>query len=56
MTQDDIINMAKQAGFEVDCCSLEWHKRITYFARLVEGAAIDREKARAKANQEVNHD
>jgi hypothetical protein len=35
MTQDEIIEMARQAGFEIDCCSLEWHKRITAFAKLV---------------------
>jgi hypothetical protein len=41
MTQDEIIEMAEQAGFEIDCCSLEWHKRITAFAKLV--AAKERE-------------
>ena len=41
MTQDEIIEMAGQAGFEIDCCSLEWHKRITAFAKLV--AAKERE-------------
>jgi hypothetical protein len=35
MTQDEIIEMAEQAGFEIDCCSLDWHKRITAFANLV---------------------
>jgi len=35
MTQDEIIEMAEQAGFEIDCCSLDWHKRITAFAHLV---------------------
>ncbi len=40
MTQD-IIEMARQAGFEIDCCSLDWHKRITAFANLV--AAKERE-------------
>ena len=35
MTQDEIIEMAEQAGFEIDCCSLDWHKRITAFAKLV---------------------
>jgi hypothetical protein len=42
MTQDEIIEMAEQAGFEIDCCSLEWHKRITAFAKLV--AAKEREE------------
>ena len=41
MTQDEIIEMAREAGFEIDCCSLEWHKRITAFAKLV--AAKERE-------------
>jgi predicted 3-demethylubiquinone-9 3-methyltransferase (glyoxalase superfamily) len=35
MTQDDIIRMAREAGFEIDCCSLEWHDRIERFAQLV---------------------
>jgi len=35
MTQDEIIEMAREAGFEIDCCSLDWHKRITAFAHLV---------------------
>ena len=35
MTQDEVIEMARQAGFEIDCCSLDWHKRITAFANLV---------------------
>jgi hypothetical protein len=41
MTQDDVIEMAREAGFEIDCCSLDWHKRITAFANLV--AAKERE-------------
>lgn len=41
MTQDEIIEMAREAGFEIDCCSLDWHKRITAFANLV--AAKERE-------------
>ena len=36
MTKDEVIEMARQAGFEIDCCSLEWHKRIETFAKLVE--------------------
>ena len=35
MERDDIIRMAKEAGFELDCCSLEWHSRIRRFAALV---------------------
>ena len=35
MTQDEIIEMAREAGFEIECCSLDWHKRITAFAHLV---------------------
>ena len=41
MTRDDIIRMAREAGFEIDCCSLEWHDRIERFAALV--AAAERE-------------
>jgi hypothetical protein len=41
MTKDDIICMAREAGFELDCCSLEWHGRIERFAALV--AAAERE-------------
>jgi hypothetical protein len=47
MTQD-IIQMAREAGFEIDCCSLDWHKRITAFAHLVADKAT--EEANAKAN------
>ena len=50
MTQDEIIEMAREAGFEIDCCSLDWHKRITAFAHLV--AAKERE-ACAKVCDEV---
>ena len=35
MTKDEVIEMAIQAGFEIDCCSFEWHKRITDFAKLI---------------------
>jgi hypothetical protein len=31
----DAIDMAREAGFEIDCTSLEWHKRIKAFAELV---------------------
>jgi hypothetical protein len=41
MNRDDIIRMAQEAGFELDCCSLEWHDRIQRFAALV--AAHERE-------------
>jgi hypothetical protein len=44
MTQDEIIEMARQAGFEIDCCSLEWHKRITAFAKLVAAKATAKER------------
>jgi hypothetical protein len=30
----NIIEMAREAGFEIDCASLEWHRRIERFARL----------------------
>ena len=30
-----IMEMAKEAEFELDCVSLEWHKRIEAFAKLV---------------------
>jgi hypothetical protein len=29
------IDMAREAGFELDCTSLEWHKRIKAFEALV---------------------
>jgi len=44
MTQDEIIEMARQAGFEIDCCSLEWHKRITAFAKLVAAKALSEQQ------------
>jgi hypothetical protein len=31
----DTIDMAREAGFELDCTSLEWHKRIKAFEALV---------------------
>ena len=30
-----IMEMAQEAEFELDCVSLEWHKRIEAFAKLV---------------------
>ena len=32
---DKTIDMAREAGFELDCTSLEWHKRIKAFEALV---------------------
>jgi len=54
MTQDEIIEMAREAGFEIDCCSLEWHKRITAFAKLV--AAKEREACAKVCDDEANDD
>lgn len=42
MTREDIIRMAALAGFEIDCCSLEWHDRIERFAALVAEHERDR--------------
>lgn len=39
MNRDEIIRIARVAGFEIDCCSLEWHNRIERFAALVAAAA-----------------
>ena len=50
MTQDDVIEMAREAGFEIDCCSLDWHKRITAFAHLVAAKATEEANARANAS------
>jgi hypothetical protein len=36
-----IIELAEQAGFEIDCCSLQWHERIERFAALVRAAVIE---------------
>ncbi len=49
MTQDDVIETAREAGFEIDCCSLDWHKRITAFANLVAAKAIQKEQDRCCA-------
>ena len=49
MTRDDIIRMAEDAGFEIDCCSLEWHDRIECFANLV--AAAEREACATAVEQ-----
>jgi hypothetical protein len=35
VNREDIIRMARNSGFEIDCCSLEWHDRIERFASLV---------------------
>jgi hypothetical protein len=32
---DKTIDMAREAGFEIDCASLDWHKRIKAFEALV---------------------
>ncbi len=43
----DTIDMAREAGFEIDCTSLEWHKRIKAFEALVR--ADEREACAKKA-------
>lgn len=45
----DTIYMAYEAGFEIDCVSLEWHKRIKAFEALVRAD----ERARLEHNNEV---
>ena len=52
MTRDDIIRMAREAGFEIDCCSLEWHNRIERFAALV--AAQEREACEKEAQDRID--
>jgi hypothetical protein len=42
----DTIDMAREAGFELGCTSLEWHKRIKAFEALVR--ADERSNERAK--------
>jgi hypothetical protein len=49
MTKDDIIRMAREAGFEIDCCSLEWHDRIERFANLI--TAHEREECAKLADK-----
>ena len=46
MTQpmDDLMQMAEEAGFEIDCCSLEWVARIERFAQLVAKKAVEAER------------
>lgn len=46
---DEIIRMAQEAGFEIDCCSLEWYDRIERFAALV--AAHEREECAKLADK-----
>jgi uncharacterized heparinase superfamily protein len=36
-----IMELAEQAGFEIDCCSLQWHERIERFAHLVRAQALE---------------
>ena len=50
MTQEELLEMAREAGFEIDCCSLDWHKRITAFANLVAAKATEEANARANAS------
>jgi hypothetical protein len=40
VNRDDVLRLAQEAGFELDCCSLEWHDRIQRFAELV--ATVER--------------
>ena len=35
MNKEQIMAWARESGFEIDCCSLEWHDRIERFAALV---------------------
>jgi hypothetical protein len=37
----NIIELAREAGFEIDCCSLQWHERIEKFARLHRNAVLE---------------
>ena len=53
MTREDIIRMAQEAGFEIDCCSLEWHDRIERFAALV--AAAEREACAKVCEEHWRH-
>ena len=54
MNREDIIRMAREAGFEIDCCSLEWHERIQRFAALV--AAHERDMCAKLVEEMVKHD
>lgn len=51
MTEDDIIRMAKKAGFELDCCSLEWHDRIERFFHMAQAA--EREACAKLADEQL---
>lgn len=51
MNREVIIRMAALAGFEIDCCSLEWHDRIERFAALV---AEQEREACARLCEEVD--
>ena len=46
-----ILELAEQAGFEIDCCSLEWHDRIKKFTELIVG-----ECAKSANDWYQNHD
>jgi hypothetical protein len=37
----DVIELAREAGFEIDCVSLEWHRRIERFAHLVRAEVLE---------------
>ena len=48
-TQEQVLQWAMECGFELDCCSLEWHERIKRFAALAyEAGRKDENEACAK--------
>ena len=55
---DKTIDMARKAGFELDCTSLDWHKRIKAFEALVradERARLQPKKIKAVQKDEYCH-
>ena len=50
----DILELAREAGFEIDCASLEWHRRIERFAALVRAQTL--EEAAQKCESLANHE
>ena len=41
MTDEKMLELARHAGFEPDCCSKEWHVRMRKFAALVRREALE---------------
>lgn len=51
-----ILDLAEKAGFEIDCCSLEWHKRIKRFAELIVRECINQALVEKVSEKEIDQE